>query len=52
VDGLYRAMGFNHRDNQNPQLTDHCFTGDYPTMLVDRDGEQRTNQLSLLAEIA
>ena len=52
VDGLYRAMGFNHRDNENPQLTDHCFTGDYPTPLTDRDGEQRTNQLSLLAEIA
>ncbi|MBX3508535.1 MAG: amidophosphoribosyltransferase [Parvibaculum sp.] len=52
VDGLYRAMGFNHRDNENPQLTDHCFTGDYPTPLTDRDGEQRTRQLSLLAEIA
>ena len=52
VDGLYRAMGFNHRDDRHPQLTDHCFTGDYPTLLVDRDGEQRTRQLSLLAEIA
>ncbi|ABS65086.1 amidophosphoribosyltransferase [Parvibaculum lavamentivorans DS-1] len=52
VDGLYRAMGFTHRDQQNPQLTDHCFTGDYPTPLTDRDGEQRTRQLSLLAEIA
>ena len=52
VDGLYRAMGFNHRDAEHPQLTDHCFTGDYPTPLADRDGEQRTRQLSLLAEIA
>jgi len=52
VDGLYRAMGFTHRDQEHPQLTDHCFTGDYPTPLVDRDGEQRTRQLSLLAEIA
>jgi len=52
VDGLYRAMGFNRRDNEHPQLTDHCFTGDYPTPLTDRDGEQRTRQLSLLAEIA
>jgi amidophosphoribosyltransferase len=52
VDGLYRAMGFTHRDPENPQLTDHCFTGDYPTPLKDRDGEHRTRQLSLLAEIA
>jgi amidophosphoribosyltransferase len=52
VDGLYRAMGFTHRDQEHPQLTDHCFTGDYPTPLTDRDGEQRTRQLSLLAEIA
>ncbi|MBX3505930.1 MAG: amidophosphoribosyltransferase [Parvibaculum sp.] len=52
VDGLYRAMGFNHRDADCPQLTDHCFTGEYPTPLTDRDGEQRTRQLSLLAEIA
>lgn len=52
VDGLYRAMGFARRDPEHPQLTDHCFTGDYPTPLLDRDGEQRTTQLSLLAEIA
>ena len=52
VDGLYRAMGFTHRDQEHPQLTDHCFTGDYPTPLIDLDGEQRTRQLSLLAEIA
>ena len=30
-------MGFNGRDDKNPQFTDHCFTGDYPTRLVDRD---------------
>ena len=52
VDGLYRAMGYEGRDNENPQFTDHCFTGDYPTPLTDRNGEQRTRQLSLLAEIA
>ena len=51
-DGLYGAMGFTHRDQACPELTDHCFTGDYPTPLIDRDGEQRTRQLSLLAEIA
>lgn len=52
VDGLYRAMGYSRRDQEHPQLTDHCFTGDYPTPLTDQNGEQRTNQLSLLAEIA
>ncbi len=35
VDGIYRAMGFEGRDNENPQFTDHCFTGDYPTPLTD-----------------
>jgi amidophosphoribosyltransferase len=52
VDGLYRAMGYPRRDQEHPQFTDHCFTGDYPTPLTDRTGEQRTRQLSLLAEIA
>ena len=52
VDGLYRALGFDHRNNDHPQLTDHCFTGDYPTLLTDRSGEKRTRQLSMLAEIA
>ena len=36
IDGLYRALGFNKRDNQNPQFTDHCFTGDYPIQPVDQ----------------
>jgi amidophosphoribosyltransferase len=52
VDGLYRAMGYQARDPEHPQFSDHCFTGDYPTPLTDRTGEQRTRQLSLLAEIA
>jgi amidophosphoribosyltransferase len=49
VDGLYRAMGYDHRDTRSPQFTDHCFTGDYPTRLVDQDGATDF-QLSLLAE--
>ncbi len=28
--GTYQAMGFEDRDPQSPQFTDHCFTGDYP----------------------
>ena len=50
VDGIYRAMGYDRRDNRTPQFTDHCFTGDYPTRLVDRDGGNGF-QLSLLAEV-
>jgi amidophosphoribosyltransferase len=38
VEGLYRAMGYDLRDQRSPQFTDHCFTGDYPTRLVDQDG--------------
>ena len=37
VDGLYWAMGAGARDPHNPQFTDHYFTGDYPTRLLDRE---------------
>jgi amidophosphoribosyltransferase len=49
VDGIYRAMGEPGRNNLQPQFTDHCFTGDYPTPLTDLIAENRA-QLSLLAE--
>jgi len=49
VEGIYRAMGEKGRDPLRPQFTDHCFTGDYPTTLVDSDGDTKA-QLSLLAE--
>jgi amidophosphoribosyltransferase len=56
IDGLYRAMGEKGRDARRPQFTDHCFTGDYPTLLTDVDGgpgrlgQGGPKQLSLLAE--
>ena len=50
VDGIYKAAGFEGRDNSSPQFTDHCFTGDYPTHLTDLIGESAKQQLSLLAE--
>ena len=37
VDGLYWAMGAGARDAACPQFTDHYFTGDYPTRLLDRE---------------
>jgi amidophosphoribosyltransferase len=51
VDGIYRAIGLDGRDNRAPQFTDHCFTGDYPTNLTDYGGEAVPRQLSLLAEV-
>ena len=50
VDGVYRSAGYPARDNLRPQVTDHCFTGDYPTHLTDLAGESGKQQLSLLAE--
>ncbi len=50
VDGIYRAMGEDGRNPARPQFTDHCFTGDYPTLLTDLAGESGRHQLSLLAE--
>src|SRR5215468_4650891 len=51
VEGIYRAMGYEQRDALRPQFTDHCFTGDYPTALTDRTGQEASpRQLSLLAE--
>lgn len=50
VDGLYRSLGLPGRDRRQSQFTDHCFTGEYPTRLVDVDGSQHGAQLSLLSE--
>jgi len=51
VDGIYKAMGYEGRDNAHPQFTDHCFTGEYPTRLRDREGPPAQKQLSFLAEV-
>jgi amidophosphoribosyltransferase len=54
IEGLYWAMGEKKRDPDNPQFTDHAFTGDYPTPLLDHSLERsgKDIQLSLLAEQA
>ncbi len=49
IDGLYNAMGFESRNNNYPQLTDHHFTGDYPVKIIDELGEDKVTQLSLLS---
>jgi amidophosphoribosyltransferase len=50
VEGVYKSVGFESRNNALPQFTDHCFTGEYPTRLTDLVGESAKQQLSLLAE--
>jgi len=49
INGLYRAMGFDNRNETYPQLTDHYFTGDYPVKPVDELGDDKITQLSLLS---
>jgi amidophosphoribosyltransferase len=49
IDGLYRAVFEPSRNNASPQFCDACFTGEYPTRLIDRDGTDKVRTLSLLA---
>ena len=49
IDGMYKAMGFEKRNNIYPQLTDHYFTGDYPVEPIDDLGDDKITQLSLLS---
>jgi amidophosphoribosyltransferase len=46
VEGLYWAMEAGPRDPANPQFTDHYFTGDYPTRLLDREISEGRNDLA------
>jgi amidophosphoribosyltransferase len=47
IDGLYRAVGGEARNNAAPQFTDHYFTGDYPTPLTDLNGRKSSNPKSV-----
>jgi len=49
LEGLYKAMGYEKRNDNYPQLTDHYFTGDYPVKIIDELGEDKVTQLSLLS---
>jgi len=49
IEGIYRSMGHNRRDPKQPQFTDHCFTGDYPTPLTDL-AVATPRRLAMLAE--
>ena len=50
LDGLYRAVGEEGRDEAQPQHCDACFSGDYPVFLTDQNGGPIPAQLSLLTE--
>lgn len=50
IDGLYRAVGEETRQDIQPQYCDACFTGAYPTPLTDQDGKEKPDQLSMLNE--
>ena len=52
IDGLYKAMGFDKRNETYPQLTDHYFTGDYPVKPIDELGDDKITQLSLLSSVS
>jgi len=49
LEGLYKAIGFEKRNETYPQLTDHYFTGDYPVKPIDELGSNKVTQLSLLS---
>ncbi|HFB54784.1 MAG TPA: amidophosphoribosyltransferase, partial [Hellea balneolensis] len=54
IEGLYGALGIDARNADYPQYSDHCFTGDYPTPLVDYEQKSkgRDPQMSFLVEVA
>jgi amidophosphoribosyltransferase len=49
VKGMYKAMGYEKRNDAYPQLTDHYFTGDYPVKPIDELSDNKITQLSLLS---
>jgi amidophosphoribosyltransferase len=51
IDGLYRAMGYERRNEAMPQYCDACFTGDYAIPLTDQEGGDHVTQLSFLANL-
>ena len=49
LDGLYKALGQEKRNNNYPQFSDHYFTGDYPIKRSDIYDKDKVTQLSLLS---
>ena len=49
LEGLYRALGHENRNDNYPQFSDHYFSGDYPVKPTDKQGKDKITQLSLLS---
>jgi amidophosphoribosyltransferase len=49
IEGLYRALGYEKRNKDYPQFSDHYFTGEYPVEPSDLLEEGKVTQLSLLS---
>lgn len=50
LDGLYRALGEDGRNNEQPQFEDACFTGEYPVPLIDHENNRTGAQVTRLHE--
>ncbi len=49
IEGLYKALIKDKRNNSYPQFSDHYFTGEYPVKALDKLGSEKITQLSLLS---
>ena len=49
LNGLYKALLDEQRNNNYPQFSDHYFTGDYPIKPIDKIEGIKIKQLSLLS---
>ena len=49
INGLYKALGKESRNDLYPQFSDHYFTGDYPVKPTDAQSQLNVTQLSLLS---
>jgi len=49
IQGMYKAVGFDNRNKNYPQLTDHYFTGEYPVRPLDYLNDESLKKLSFLS---
>ena len=49
IEGLYKALVKEKRNNNYPQFSDHYFTGEYPIKPLDNLGDEKITQLYLLS---
>ncbi len=49
LNGMYKALINEKRNDNYPQFSDHYFTGEYPVKALDKLGNEKITQLSLLS---